>query len=212
VPLIGFAGAPFTLASYAIEGGGSKNYYETKKLMQADEGLWNALMAKFSRAITVYLNAQIRAGAQAVQLFDSWVGCLSPADYERYVFPHVKAIFDGLDKSVPSIHFGTGNPSLYPLMKRAGGDVIGVDWRVNLGAQWDALGDTAMMGNMDPAYLLAPREVMFQAATDVLKQAAGRPGHIFNLGHGIMPEADPAQVRALIDHVHETSARLAEGR
>ncbi len=211
VPLIGFAGAPFTLASYAIEGGGSKNYYETKKLMHHDEPMWNVLMTKLSGAITAYLNAQIRAGAQAVQLFDSWVGCLSPADYERFVFPHVKGIFDGLDKSVPSIHFGTGNPALYPLMQKAGGDVIGVDWRVPLGAQWDVLGDTAIMGNMDPAYLLAPQDVMCRAATDVLKQAAGRPGHIFNLGHGIMPEAKPAQVRALMDHVRETSARLAEG-
>lgn len=208
VPLIGFSGAPFTLASYAIEGGGSKSYLETKKLMTGDEGLWNALMAKLSRAVTAYLNAQIAAGAEAVQLFDSWVGCLSPSDYQRYVFPHVKSIFDGLDKSVPSIHFGTGNPSLYPLMKAAGGDVVGIDWRVELGATWDTLGhDVGIMGNLDPAYLLAPREVLFAEATRILDGAAGRPGHVFNLGHGIMPEAKVDAVRALVDHVHAASAR-----
>jgi uroporphyrinogen decarboxylase len=207
VPLIGFSGAPFTLASYAIEGGGSKSYHETKKLMTGDEGLWNALMAKLSRAITGYLNAQITAGAECVQLFDSWVGCLSPSDYQRYVFPHVKSIFDGLDKSVPSIHFGTGNPSLYPLMKAAGGDVIGVDWRVDLDTEWNKLGDVGLMGNLDPSYLLAPREVMFAEAKRILDQAKGRPGHIFNLGHGIMPEASVANVRALVDFVHEASAR-----
>ncbi len=211
VPLIGFAGAPFTLASYAIEGGGSKNYYETKKLMYADEGLWNALMEKLSRAIAKYLNAQIAAGAQAVQLFDSWVGCLSPYDYRRYVQPHVRSIFDALDRSVPSIHFGTGNVSLYPLMKEAGGDVIGVDWRVHLGEVWDALGDVGMMGNLDPAALLAPEEAMFRMADRVLEDAVGRPGHIFNLGHGIMPSADPAQVRALVDHVHERSEAMSSG-
>lgn len=207
VPLIGFSGAPFTLASYAIEGGGSKSYHETKKLMTGDEGLWNALMTKLSRAVTGYLNAQIAAGAEAVQLFDSWVGCLSPYDYQRYVFPHVKSIFDGLDKSVPSIHFGTGNPSLYPLMKQAGGDVVGIDWRVDLGAEWNALGDVGIMGNLDPAYLLAPREVLFAEASRILEQAGGRPGHVFNLGHGIMPEASVDAVRALVDHVHEASAR-----
>ncbi len=207
-PLIGFAGAPFTLASYAIEGGGSKTYYEAKKVMYGDEGLWNALMGKLSRAITGYLNAQIRAGADAVQLFDSWVGCLSPADYARYVQPHVKGIFDGLDKSVPSIHFGTGNAELYPLMKAAGGDVVGVDWRVDLGEAWDRLGhDTGIMGNLDPASLLIPVDEMNRRAQQILDQAAGRPGHIFNLGHGIMPSATMDQVRALVDYVHEASAR-----
>ena len=131
-PLIGFAGAPFTLASYAIEGGGSKNYYEAKKLMLGDEGLWNAFMSKLSSAIADYLIAQIDAGAQAVQLFDSWIGCLSPADYRRYVLPHTKAIFDKLPKGTPAIHFGTGNPELYPAMKEAGGDVIGIDWRMKV--------------------------------------------------------------------------------
>ncbi|MBC7170968.1 MAG: uroporphyrinogen decarboxylase [Polyangiaceae bacterium] len=212
VPLIGFAGAPFTLASYAIEGGGSKNYYETKKLMHTDEGLWNALMEKLSRAIASYLNAQIAAGAEAVQLFDSWVGCLSPYDYQRYVQPHVRSIFDSLDRSVPSIHFGTGNVALYPLMKEAGGDVIGVDWRVSLSEVWDTLGDVGLMGNLDPAALLVPREAMFEMANRVLEEAASRPGHIFNLGHGIMPSADPAQVRALVDYVHERSEAMRSRR
>lgn len=208
VPLIGFAGAPFTLASYVIEGKGSKNYYETKKLMYGDEGAWNALMDKLARAVAAYLNAQIDAGAQAVQLFDSWVGCLSPSDYARYVEPHVAKVFSAIEGRVPAIHFGTGNPSLYPLMKRAGGDVVGVDWRVDLGAQWDALGDdVGIMGNIDPAYLLGPLDRMKEAANAVLEQAGGRPGHVFNLGHGIMPQATVSQVRALVDHVHEQSAR-----
>ena len=208
VPLIGFAGAPFTLASYAIEGGGSKNYYETKKLMYGDEGLWNAFMKKLSGAIASYLIAQIGAGAQAVQLFDSWVGSLSPSDYRRYVLPHTKAIFDALPKSAPAIHFGTGNPALYPLMKEAGGDVIGIDWRISIDDAWSVLGDeVALQGNMDPAALLASTEVLRARASEVLDSAAGRPGHIFNLGHGIMPQASVAQARALVEHVHEASQR-----
>ena len=208
-PLIGFSGAPFTLASYVIEGGGSRNYYETKKLMFGDEGAWNALMEKLSVAITAYLNSQIQAGVQAIQIFDSWVGALSPAEYRRYVQPHVQRVFSQLDKSVPHIHFGTGNPALYPLMREAGGDVIGIDWRVDLGEQWDRLGpsDVAIMGNLDSAAVLAPTDMMRREATAVLDAAGDRPGHIFNLGHGIMPEADVDQVRRLVDHVHETSAR-----
>ena len=209
VPLIGFAGAPFTLASYAIEGGGSKNYFETKKLMYGDEGLWNSLMARLSNAIADYLVAQIDAGAQAVQLFDSWVGCLSPSDYRRYVMPHSKAIFDKLPKGTPAIHFGTGNPELYPAIKEAGGDVIGIDWRISLDDAWSLLGnDVGLQGNMDPAALLASTDAMRARASEVLDSAAGRPGHIFNLGHGIMPQATPAQARALVDHVHEASQRI----
>jgi len=209
VPLIGFAGAPFTLASYVIEGAGSRNYYETKKLMLADPGAFSALMQKLTAAVVRYLNAQIAAGAQAVQVFDSWIGCLGPADYERAVEPHMKRLFEGLDRSVPAIHFGTGNPALYPAMKRAGGDVIGVDWRVRLGEVWQELGpdEVALMGNLDPGALLAPREAMCARADEVLAEAAGRPGHVFNLGHGIMPEATVDGVRALVDHVHEASAR-----
>jgi uroporphyrinogen decarboxylase len=208
VPLIGFSGAPFTLASYAIEGGGSKSYYETKKLMYGDEGLWNAFMSRLSTAIADYLIAQIEAGAQAVQLFDSWVGCLSSADYRRYVLPHTKSIFAALPKGTPAIHFGTGNPELYPDLKEAGGDVIGIDWRISLDRAWSVLGEgVGLQGNLDPAALLASTEVMRARASEVLDSAAGRAGHIFNLGHGIMPEATPAQARALVDHVHEASQR-----
>jgi uroporphyrinogen decarboxylase len=207
VPLIGFSGAPFTLASYVIEGRGSKDYYETKRLMFSDEGAWNALMEKLSDAVTVYLNAQIRAGAQATQLFDSWVGALGPDEYRRFVMPHVKRIFSRLDPSVPHIHFGTGNSALYPLMKEAGGDVIGFDWRVDLGTQWDAIGARSVMGNLDPALLLAPVDAMKREATRVLDSAGRRPGHVFNLGHGVMPEATVDQVKALVDHVHESSRR-----
>jgi len=208
VPLIGFAGAPFTLASYAIEGGGSKDYYQTKKIMYGDEGLWNAFMTKLSAAIADYLNAQIDAGAQAVQLFDSWIGCLSAADYRRYVLPHTKAIFDALPKDTPAIHFGTGNPALYPVMREAGGDVIGIDWRISIDEAWSVLGDgVGLQGNMDPAALLTSPEVLRARASEVLQSAAGRPGHIFNLGHGIMPQATVDQARTLVDHVHEASQR-----
>ena len=208
VPLIGFAGAPFTLASYAIEGGGSKNYYETKKLMYGDEGLWNAFMSRLSSAVANYLRAQIDAGAQAVQLFDSWVGCLSVEDYRRYVLPHTQAIFDALPADTPAIHFGTGNPALYPLMKQAGGEVISIDWRISIDDAWLELGDdVGVQGNMDPAALLASSDVMRARASQVLESAAGRPGHIFNLGHGIMPQARVDQARALVDHVHEASQR-----
>ena len=160
IPLIGFAGAPFTLASYAIEGGGSRNYLHTKTLMYRDPGAWRELMERLSRSITRYLNAQIAAGAQAVQLFDSWVGCLAPADYRQYVLPYVRSIADGLTPGAPVIHFGTGNPALLPLMAEAGGDVIGVDWRIDLDDAWQTVGhDRAVQGNLDPTVLLADRDV-----------------------------------------------------
>jgi len=207
VPLIGFAGAPFTLASYVIEGGASRDYLHTKKLMYGDEGAWNALMTKLSSAIIAYLNAQIEAGALAVQLFDSWIGTLGPADYRRYVQPHVARIFREIDRRAATIHFGTGNPALYPLMKEAGGDVIGLDWRVDLGRTWTELGDVAIMGNLEPAALLAPRAELEQRARAVLEGAAGRAGHVFNLGHGIHKETSVEQAKALVDFVHESSAR-----
>ncbi|MEM9860186.1 MAG: uroporphyrinogen decarboxylase [Myxococcota bacterium] len=210
VPLIGFAGAPFTLASYAIEGGGSKNYYEAKKTMFGDEGAWNVLMEKLSTALGAYLNAQIDAGAQVIQLFDSWVGCLSPGDYRRYVLPHTKRVFEAIAGRVPTIHFGTGNPALNDVMKEAGGDVLGLDWRVDLADEWTRLGGpeaTAIQGNLEPAMLLAPIEVMKARAIEVLDKAAGRPGHVFNLGHGIMPQTTVDQVRALVECVHEHGAR-----
>lgn len=207
VPLIGFAGAPFTLASYVIEGGGSRDYRHTKALMYGDPGAFHALMEKIQTALVAYLNAQVAAGAQALQLFDSWIGCLSPHDYAQYVAPHMTKLFAALDKSVPVIHFGTGNPALYPSMKAAGGDVIGLDFRCELGPTWDVLGDVAVMGNLDPYSLLAPVPELQRRANHVLAGARGRPGHIFNLGHGIFPQASLDRARALVDHVHEQSTR-----
>ena len=211
IPVLGFAGAPFTLASYAVEGGASRSYLHTKTLMYRDEGAWSALMARLARAITRYLNAQIVSGAQAVQLFDSWAGCLSPVDYRRYVLPYTKAIIDGVERAhpgVPVINFATGNPALLPLMAEAGGAVIGVDWRIALDEAWKTIGeDRAIQGNLDPLVLLAPRDEIRRRAGEVLQQAAGRPGHIFNLGHGVLPQTPVDNVIALIDTVRERSSR-----
>ena len=208
IPLIGFAGAPFTLASYAIEGAGSKDYRHTKMLMYGDEGAWNELMSRMTRALISYLSAQIDAGVHAVQLFDSWVGALSRTDYVRYVQPHVAEIFAALDGRVPLIHFGQGNPDLYPAMKDAGGDVISVDWRLRLDEAWKLVGDdVGLQGNLDPVSILAPREAMFERTREVLDQAEGRPGHIFNLGHGILRWSKVPDVQALVSYVHEHSAR-----
>lgn len=206
-PLIGFAGAPFTLASYAIEGGGSKNYHHTKTMMFSDSGSWHALMHKLTDATIDYLNAKIDKGVDAVQLFDSWIGCLSPAQYRAFVEPHMKRLFGSLDDSVPHIHFGTGNPELYPHMAAAGGDVIGVDWRVSIDEVWPKLGEVAIQGNLDAAALLGPRDELESQAKAVLNAAGDQPGHIFNLGHGIMPEASVDQAKALVDCVHEASSR-----
>ncbi|MCS6897962.1 MAG: uroporphyrinogen decarboxylase, partial [Nitrospira sp.] len=177
VPLIGFAGAPFTLASYAIEGGGSRNYLHTKQMMYADPASWHKLMDKFARVVTGYLRRQIRAGAQAIQLFDSWVGCLSPGDYAEYVLPHVQLIFEGLKREgVPMIHFGTGTTALLRLMREAGGDVIGLDWRVHLDEGWAMVGhDRAVQGNLDPLVLFAPLPEIERRVEDILRRAAGRP-------------------------------------
>jgi uroporphyrinogen decarboxylase len=207
VPLIGFAGAPFTLASYAIEGGGSREYRETKRMMYADPALFDGLMHKLTTATIDYMNAQVKAGAQALQVFDSWVGCLSPADYARFVKPHMKRLFAALDTSVPHIHFGTGTATLLEHQRDAGGDVIGLDWRVELGPTWERLGVKAVQGNLDPYTLLAPRAELERRAGEVLASAAGRPGHIFNLGHGIFPQASVDQVRVLVDYVHQASQR-----
>lgn len=204
-PLIGFCGAPFTLASYLIEGAGSREYHHTKSFMFSDRGAWDALMTKLVDALIDYLTAQVNAGAQALQVFDSWIGALSPSDYRIYVKPHMTRLLGSLPKSAPVIHFGTGNPALYKDMREAGGDVIGLDWRVDLGEQWNALGDVAVMGNLDPVSLLAPRTELQRRAQLILDQAAGRPGHIFNLGHGIFPQANVDQVKALVDYVHEAS-------
>ena len=208
VPLIGFAGAPFTLASYLIEGGGSRNYLKTKRVIYSDPGAWRALMQRLSSLVAKYLNAQIAAGAQAVQLFDSWAGCLSPDDYERFVLPHTRATIAGLTAGIPVIHFSTGTGGFLPSLRAAGGDIIGVDWRVNLDAAWDCLGrDVGIQGNLDPAALLAsPREIRRRVA-EILRRAGGRPGHIFNLGHGVLPETPPENVVAMVEAVHELSAR-----
>ena len=204
MPLIGFAGAPFTLASYAIEGGASRNFLNTKTLMYRDEGAWKSLMERLVRAIVVYLNAQIHAGAQAVQLFDSWVGCLSPADYRRYVLPYLKSIVEQLHPGVPVIQFATGNPALLPLLAQTGAQVIGVDWRIDLAEAWERVGyNRAVQGNMEPAKLLGDLDELKAAAHDVLKQADGRPGHIFNLGHGVHQQTPVENAIALVDIVHE---------
>lgn len=208
IPLIGFAGAPFTLASYAIEGGSSRDWLHTKTLMYRDRAAWDALMSRLSRSVTVYLNAQIAAGAQAVQLFDSWVGCLGPDDYREYVLPHVQKVVSQITPGVPVISFATGNPQLLPLLAAGGADVIGVDWRVRLDEAWQMIGhERAIQGNLDPMTLLAPVAELRRRAGDVLEQAGWRAGHIFNLGHGVLPQTPVDHARALVDAVHEMSAR-----
>ena len=208
LPLIGFSGAPFTLASYIIEGGGSRNYVHTKSLMYTDKGAWHALMSLISRALVRYLNAQIFAGAQAVQLFDSWVGSLSADDYREYVLPHTRNVLGSLKPGTPVIHFGTGTGALLELMREAGGHVIGLDWRVRLDEAWQRIGhDVAVMGNLDPVALLAGKDYIRSQAKKILEHAAGRPGHIFNLGHGILPETPVENVIALVETVHELSAK-----
>ncbi len=208
VPLIGFAGAPFTLASYLIEGGASREFLHTKRFMREERAAWHALMARLATVTRDYLRGQIAAGAQAVQLFDSWIGTLSPSDYRDFVLPHSRAALAGLPPGAPLIHFGTGTAGLLPLMKEAGGDVLGLDWRVELGPTWDRLGhDVAVQGNLDPAILLAPVGEIRRATREILDAAAGRPGHIFNLGHGVHQETPVEHVRALVDMVHEMSAR-----
>jgi len=207
VALIGFAGAPFTLACYAIEGGSSRHYDRAKTFMYRDPAAWDALMQLLVDATAVYLNSQVEAGAQVIQVFDSWVGTLSPHDYGRFVQPHMARLFSRLDPSVPAVHFGTGTASLLELQRDAGGSVIGLDWRVELDLAWERLGaGVAVQGNLDPAVLLGPRPEIEIQARRILRQAGGRPGHIFNLGHGILPQTPVDNVRALIDTVHSTSA------
>ena len=207
IPLIGFCGAPFTLASYICEGGGSKNYINTKRLMYTDAGAWHALMSTIARALARYLNAQIEAGAQAVQIFDSWVGALSPDDYREFVLPHTREVIKNIKRDVPVIHFGTGTAGLLELMKEAGGDVIGLDWRVRLDEAWARLGDVAVMGNFDPVALFTTPDIIRRRAKVILDRAANRPGHVFNLGHGILPETPVENVVALVEAVHELSRR-----
>ena len=217
IPLLGFAGAPFTLASYAIEGGSSRNFVHTKKLMYGDRGAWDALMSRLVDTVAAYLVEQIRAGCQAVQVFDSWVGCLCPDDYREYVLPHTQRLFGLLPDGVPTIHFLTGNPSLLPLQADAGGSVIGVDWRCDLADVRRLLGpERAVQGNLDPVTLMAEPEVLKQRAEAVLAAGVvdGEPGgsaprtggHIFNLGHGVLPGTPVDNVKRLVEWVHEWSA------
>ena len=207
-PLIGFAGAPFTLASYLIEGGASRQYQATKTMMYNRPETWHRLMELIARVTADYLNMQVEAGADVVQLFDSWVGNLGPDDYRRFVLPHTASIIAAVKPGVPVIHFGTVTGNLLELMREAGGDVIGLDWRVNLGEAWRRLGhDVAVQGNLDPIALFAEVPEIRSRARAILDQAAGRPGHIFNLGHGILPETPVDHAIALVDAVHEMSAR-----
>ena len=208
IPLIGFAGAPFTLASYAIEGGHSNNFALTKALMYGQPEAWHRLCEMFATIVGDYLNAQIDAGVNAVQVFDSWVGALNPADYREFVAPHTAKIFNAIAGRVPTLHFGTGTSSLLEELRDAGGDVIGVDWRIPLDTAWARIGDAhAVQGNLDPTLLLGPADRLLDAADDVLARADGRPGHVFNLGHGILPSTPLEHVQLLAHHVHGASRR-----
>ncbi|MEJ2133014.1 MAG: uroporphyrinogen decarboxylase family protein, partial [Gammaproteobacteria bacterium] len=207
IPLIGFAGAPFTLASYAIEGRGSRNYVFVKQMMYTDGGAWNALMDKLVETIADYARLQIRSGVQALQLFDSWIGCLSRQDFRRYVLPHSKRLIEAIRGEVPIIYFGTGNAHLVDDMYACGPDVMALDWRTPLRETWERLGCRAVQGNMDPIALCADRATVARCASEVLDEAGARPGHIFNLGHGIIPETPVENVKFLVEYVHEASAR-----
>ena len=210
IPLIGFAGAPFTLASYAIEGGHSSNFAKTKSLMYGHPEAWHKLCGHFAEMIGRYLVAQIEAGVDAVQVFDSWVGALNAADYREFILPHTKRIFEHLaaHPSVPTIHFGVGSWSILAEMREAGGDVIGADWRTPIDEAWARIGfDRAVQGNLDPTLLLGPLSRLFAGADDVIERIGGRDGHIFNLGHGILPQTPLSHVQALAQYVHQQTAR-----
>jgi uroporphyrinogen decarboxylase len=211
VPLIGFAGAPFTLASYAIEGGHSNNFARTKALMYGHAPAWHRLCERLAAMTTDYLSAQIDAGVDAVQVFDSWVGALNASDYREFILPHTRSIFEGLARfGVPLIHFGVGTGAILAELRKAGGDVIGADWRTPLDDAWQRIGfDRAIQGNLDPTVLLGPIDRALAATDDVLARAGGRPGHIFNLGHGVLPGTDPADLTRLVELVKESSVRVA---
>jgi uroporphyrinogen decarboxylase len=208
LPLIGFAGAPFTLASYAIEGGHSNNFALTKGLMYGDPAAWHRFADKLATVVGDYLSAQIDAGADVVQVFDSWVGALNEADYREFALPHTRKIFDAIGGRVPTIHFGVASASILHVMREAGGDIIGADWRIPLDEAWRRIGDDrGIQGNLDPTLLLGPRDRLLSGAADVLARAANRPGHIFNLGHGILPMTPVENVQAVARYVHQQSAR-----
>ncbi len=202
LPLIGFCGAPFTVAAYMVEGKGSRNYIPTKVLMHEDPRAWHRLMEKITTASIDYLKAQVAAGCQILQVFDSWVGCIGPETYREFVLPHMKRLFSELPAGVPTIHFGTDTATLLDLIKEAGGDVIGLDWRVDIAAEWKRLGQVAVQGNFDPVLLFAKPEAIFTEAREILAAVGSKPGFIFNLGHGILPETPVAHVLALVDFVH----------
>lgn len=214
LPVIGFCGAPFTLASYMIEGGGSRNYVHTKRMMYAMPGGWNELMTKLVAVTAEYSADQVRAGADAIQIFDSWVGCLSVEDYRSYVLPHVTALVKRLQKTgVPIIYFGTDSATLLPSMAETGAEVIGLDWRIPLDKGWESLGNgAAVQGNLDPVLLFADWKELKSRAEEILRRANGRPGHIFNLGHGILPETSVENVKALCEFVRERSADFRKSR
>lgn len=206
IPLIGFAGAPFTMASYIIEGGGSRNYRHTKSFMYRDPGAWHALMEHLARNLIKYVNAQIAAGVQAVQIFDTWVGCLGPADYREFVLPYSRMLIQGITPGTPVIHFGTGTATLLEEMRDAGGDIIGLDSRVELDKAWSRLGEgVGVQGNLDPAVLYADPPFIRKRVQRIIAQAHGRPGHIFNLGHGLLPDTPYDNAVALVAMVHELS-------
>jgi uroporphyrinogen decarboxylase len=209
VPVIGFAGAPFTLGSYMVEGSHSRNYIHIKSLMFNQPDVHDALMTKLSDIISKYLNAQIKAGAQAVQIFDTWAGCLAPQDYKRFVLPYTRRVVDGIeDKSVPVIHYLNGNPALLDMLTDVGADILSIDWRIDLDVAWRRIGsEFGVQGNLDPVILFSRPEVVEDRVKDVLVRAANAPGHIFNLGHGILPQTPVENVKLLIDTVHAHSRR-----
>ena len=208
VPLIGFGGAPFTLACYMVEGKGSKDFAQIKRLMYGAPELYAKLMDKITEMDRLYLNAQIAAGAQAIQIFDTWGGIVSPLDYEKFVLPYTKKLIDGLDRSVPVIHFVKGAGAMLDTVAKAGSDVMGLDWHVNLGKARDIIGpDIAVQGNLDPTVLYAPKEHIEREVKRILDENAGRPGHIFNLGHGILPTVDPEHAKFMVECVHKHSGK-----
>ncbi len=205
IPLIGFAAAPFTLCSYMVEGGKSRDFTTTKVMMYEEPETWQGLMDKVSRVLADYMKMQVEAGAQALQVFDSWVGCLGPADYEKYILPHTRRLFKELESTgVPVINFSTGTSTMLPLVRQSGGDVMSIDWRIDLDNAWKQIGhETPLQGNLDPSLLFAPLPVLRDRVHDIMRRAAGRRGHIFNLGHGILQHTPVDHVKAVVDMVHE---------
>ena len=208
IPLIGFSGAPFTLASYLVEGGPSRDFTLTKKMMYCQPTAWTNLMTKLTEMVSTYLSAQIRAGVDAVQLFDSWSGCLSPLDYAEFVLPYTRRIFDRLQGlGVPRIHFGVDTAGLLNTMSKSGVEVLGVDWRIPIDEAWAMLGPVAIQGNLDPAVLLADWSLIEARTTEILEKTKRRPGHVFNLGHGVLPETRPEQLKKLVKFIHDSTAK-----